>query len=122
MKDAPPTILSHTDPAVRQVLVSVSVSASGRLVCQPAVLDVSGVNVLINFELQTAGWAFPPSQAVVVRDGGAQFPLPSWTVHAQQAALLDVDTEAGDFAYTVQVQHVVTGQRLSLDPSIRNQL
>ena len=109
---------TQRDPRVRQVLVSVN--ASGQLVCLPSVVQVSGPGVLISFELQSAGWEFPGTGAVVVTAGGAQFPWPSWTLDKQHAALLDEDSEAGDFSYTVHVHKPETGQRLSLDPTIRN--
>jgi hypothetical protein len=103
---------------VRHVLVSVN--AQGQPSCVPEVLDVSGEDVLITFHLNAADWIFPDTGAVVVQNGGTQFPIPSWTVHKKQAALLDCDSAAGDFSYTVWVQHAQTGRRASVDPTIRN--
>jgi hypothetical protein len=110
---------ASADPNVFHVLVTVSVS--GKMLCTPSTLNVTGSNVLISFELQSADWVFPSSDAVVVSNGGTQFPLPSWTVNDKQAALLDQDSAPGSFSYTVNVQHVATGRKLSLDPSIQNQ-
>lgn len=103
---------------VRHVLVTVN--AQGQPSCVPELLDVSGEDVLITFHLNAADWVFPDTDAVVVTNGGSQFPIPSWTVHKKQAALLDCDSAPGDFSYQVNVQHVQTGQRASVDPTIRN--
>ncbi len=106
------------EQAVRHVLVSVN--ALGQPSCVPELLDVSGEDVLITFHLNAADWVFPDTGAVVVNGGGAQFPIPAWTVHKKQAALLDCDSAPGDFSYTVNLQHVPTGRRASVDPTIRN--
>jgi hypothetical protein len=106
------------DPSVRHVLVNVN--AAGQAVCTPAELDVSGAGVLISFHLNGSDWEFPDSGAVVVSNGGSQFPIPSWTVHKKLAALLDCDSEPGSFDYSVTVQHAVTGRRVKVDPTIRN--
>jgi hypothetical protein len=107
------------DPSVRHVLVTVD--AAGRPSCVPALLPVSGADVLITFHLNGSDWVFPDSGAVVVTGGGSQFPIPSWTVHKKLAALLDCDNQPGDFSYTVTVQHVGTGRRVTADPTIRNE-
>ncbi|WP_425257998.1 hypothetical protein ACPOLB_21050 [Rubrivivax sp. RP6-9] len=107
------------EQAVSHVLVSVD--AAGNISCQPAELDVSGSNVLIVFALAARDWVFPDSGAIVVANGGTQFPIPAWTINNKQAALLDCDTAAGTFSYTVTVQHTSSGQRKSLDPTIKNQ-
>jgi hypothetical protein len=109
-------------PAAANVLsVQVSVSADGTPVCTPELLDVSGRDVLIAFQLAAADWIFPSQDAVVVKDGGNQFPFPSWTVHRKLALLFDRNTSQGRFQYTVYVKHVVTGEVRSVDPTIRNE-
>lgn len=112
---APDTV----EQTVRQVLVTVD--TAGTITCQPAELDVSGANVLIVFALASRDWIFPDSGAVVVANGGTQFPIPAWTINNKQAALLDCDSSPGAFSYTVTVQHSTTGERRSLDPTIKNQ-
>ncbi|MBT9490160.1 MAG: hypothetical protein IV093_21865 [Rubrivivax sp.] len=106
------------EQSVRHVLVSVD--AQGQPSCVPELLDVSGSDVLITFHLNAADWVFPDTGAVLVQNGGTQFPIPSWTVHKKQAALLDCDSAAGEFSYTVVVQHAQTGRRARVDPTIRN--
>ena len=107
------------EQTVRHVMVNVD--AAGNMTCVPDELDVSGSEVLITFHLNGNDWAFPDTEAVVVSDGGSQFPIPSWTVHKKQAALLDCDNTPGSFSYTVTVEHTSTGHRRSLDPTIKNQ-
>ena len=107
------------DQTVRHVIVNVD--AAGSLSCVPAELNVTGADVLISFHLHGDDWIFPATGAVVVSDGGSQFPLPSWTVHKKQAALLDCDSAPGTFSYTVNVQHAVTGKTRRLDPTIKNE-
>ena len=101
--------------------VKVDVDAAGKMSCLPALLNVSGSDVLITFHLQNSDWIFPDTGAVVVCNGGSQFPIPSWTVNRKQAALLDCDSAEGTFSYTVTVQHAGTGRRISLDPTIKNE-
>lgn len=103
--------------------VIVKVDATGNLSCTPAILSVSTPNVDLLFIVQTTGWAFPASNAVVVADPGTQFPNGSQTVPPAntRATLYDANTLPGDFAYTVTVQHVTSGQVLRLDPTIRNE-
>ena len=112
-----------TPDAVEQNVqhVLVTVDAAGTITCAPAQLDVSGTDVLITFLLSGSDWIFPDTGAVVVSNGGSRFPIPSWTVNKKQAALLDCDTAAGSFSYTVTVQHAVTGRTRSIDPTIRNE-
>lgn len=107
--------------AVNVQSVQVSVTADGTPVCAPELLDVSGSDVLIAFQLDAAEWIFPANGAVVVKDGGNQFPFPSWTVHRKLALLFDRNTSQGSFQYTVFVKHVVTGEVRSVDPTIRNE-
>jgi hypothetical protein len=115
------TLGSEAPTAVNVLSVQVSVSADGTPVCTPELLDVSGRDVLIAFQLAAADWIFPSQDAVVVKDGGNQFPFPSWTVHRKLALLFDRNTSQGRFQYTVYVKHVVTGEVRSVDPTIRNE-
>jgi len=108
------------EQAVQHVLVNVD--TAGNISCAPAQLNVTGSDVLITFLLSGSDWAFADSEAVVVSGGGSQFPIPSWTVNNKQAALLDCNTQPGSFSYTVTVQHVVTGHKRSMDPTIKNEV
>lgn len=102
--------------------VFVTINGQEVVRCTPDPVDVSGVNVLINFRIVTDGWVFPDTGAVTVADGGTTFPYPSWTLGPQSAALLDTGVEKGDFSYTLALTHVASGRRVTVDPSIRNQV
>jgi len=112
-----------TPEAVEQTVrhVVVNVDAAGNISCVPAELNVSGADVLITFALDGNGWVFPDTGAVVVTNGGSQFPIPSWTLNRKQAALLDCDSSPGSFSYTVTVQHQTSGHKRSIDPTIKNE-
>lgn len=101
--------------------VHVSIAPDGDPVCTPELLDVSGRDVMIAFTLDAHDWVFPSHRAVVVTDGGTQFPFPSWTVNRKLALLFDRNTSQGSFQYTVSVRHVPTGEIRSVDPTIRNE-
>lgn len=103
---------------IKQVSVTVS---GGVVTCTPSTAVINQSNVLIVLQLQTTGYAFPSTDAIVVANPGTQFPNPSWTVDANTAAIQDVNSAAGNFSYTVTVVEVDNGNRLSLDPSIRNE-
>lgn len=103
--------------------VIVKVDADGKPTCTPAILSVSAPSVDLLFILQATGYVFPASNAVVVTNPGTQFPNGSQTVPPAntRATLYDANTLPGDFAYTVTVQHVASGQQSSVDPTIRNE-
>lgn len=117
----PVTFETDAPTAVNVQSVQVTVTADGTPVCTPELLDVSGRDVLIAFQLDAADWKFPSQDAVVVKDGGHQFPFPSWTVKRHLALLFDRNTSQGSFQYTVYVKHVPTGVVRSVDPTIRNE-
>jgi len=93
-------------------------------VCSPDVAVVRGRDAMLTFQLQTPGYVFRPSDAVVVTNPGTQFPHPSRTLPPDDTTvtLLDLGTERGTFDYTVWVQPVQGGKPLSLDPTIQNEL
>ena len=99
--------------------VNVSVSA-GQVSCAPDPAKVSAANVLIVFDLQTAGYAFPATSAVVVMSPASQFPYPSWTISPGCAALLDIDGDTNTYNYTVNVVDLSSGNTISVDPIIKN--
>lgn len=101
--------------------VFVTITGDNVVRCTPDPVVVSGSNVLINYRLVTDGWVFPDAGAVTVANGGPSFPIPSWTLAPQSAALLDTVQVKGDFNYSVTVTHVASGRRMTIDPAIRNQ-
>lgn len=105
-------------PGVRTVRVWVDGRGQPRAV--PEEVDVSGSGVLIQFLLMSEGWNFPSSDAVTVNGGGTQFPYPSWTQGPHRASLLDANTDTGTFQYTIAVVNTRTGDRVLLDPTIKN--
>ena len=107
--------------ASQPVQVQVSVDTSGNVRCSPDPVPVQGKAVLLNFKLVGDGWAFADKDAIVVTDPSGNFPYPSWTIKPTQAALLDLDQDTGEFAYTVSVVHTATGQCVKHDPTIQNE-
>lgn len=99
----------------------VTVDAGGTLSVLPDPANVTGPNVLLAFRLVGTDWVFPDDGAIVVQDGGSAFPYPAWTVNPQLAVLLDLDPSPADFQYTVTVVHATTQQRISIDPTIKNE-
>lgn len=104
---------------IRRLIVTVD--AAGTMTVMPDPVDVAGPNVLLAFRLVGADWVFPDEGAIVVHAGDSAFPYPAWTVNPQLAVLLDLDPSPADFHYTVSVVHSTTQQRVSIDPTIRNQ-
>jgi len=104
--------------------VIVTVDAKKNVVCTPEAVKVSGCDTVLKFLLQTDGYVFRESDAVVVSDPGKQFPFPSRTLpkHPTKATLYDHNTVGGDFKYSVYVKDVATGAILFVDPTINNDL
>ena len=104
--------------------VTVTVDAGGTIACTPDPVPVRGPSALLKFALQADGYVFPQDGAVVVNDSSPQFPQPSHTLPPNDttATLLDLNTQAGSFKYTVTVKQVASGQLLQLDPTIQNDL
>jgi hypothetical protein len=99
--------------------VTVSI-VKGQPVCSPEVVDVDAANTLITFALASDDYHFPDTGAVVVHDGGSDFPYASWTLKKRQAALFDLNAIDGNFSYTVTVVHNESGLVLTVDPGIKN--
>lgn len=112
--------MNTTAPSNIQRLI-VTVDATGTLTVMPDPVRVAGSNVLLAFRLLGSDWAFPDEGAIVVHDGGSAFPYPAWTVNPQLAVLVDLDSSPADFHYTVSVVHTTTQQRVSVDPTIKNE-
>ncbi len=104
---------------VQRVLIEVS--PEGVVTAFPDPVSVRGSDVLLAFRIKTADWIFPETGAIVVPNGGAAFPYAAWTVNPQLAVLVDANPAPGAYDYFVTVQHVTTGQRIRVDPTIRNE-
>lgn len=115
------SVLSPDAVAQTVARVNVSVQPDGQISCDPEPLVVQGQDVQIAFVLNSAGWIFPATGAVVVQGASSlQFPQPSKTVGDRLVTLLDRNTVAGNFSYTVYVQNANTGVVRHIDPTIRN--
>lgn len=103
--------------------VTVTVDANEQITCTPDQLTVTGSDAVLRFTLQSSGYTFPTSAAVVVDNPGTQFPFPSRTLAKTppQATLYDHCSEANSFKYTVTVQRVSDGGLISFDPMIINE-
>lgn len=107
-------------PKTKQV--TVTVDTAGEVVCTPSTTTVNGgSNFLVTFKLQTPGYVFPGTDAVVVTNPGNQFPYGSWTTNPTTASIYDANTQAGDYPYTVTVINTSTGGQHSMDPLIKNE-
>jgi hypothetical protein len=112
--------MTPTDTSNIQRLI-VSVDAGGTISVMPDPVNVAGPDALLAFRLVGADWVFPDEGAIVVHAGGSAFPYPSWTVNPQLAVLVDLDPSPAEFHYTVSVVHSTTRQRVSIDPTIKNE-
>lgn len=102
------------------VFVDVRVSADEQVSFSPDPVNATTAFTLMVFRLKTAGWAFADENAIEVAEPGNQFPTRSWTEQADRASLLNLTTEAGQFKYSVTLVNKATGQRLVIDPIIKN--
>jgi hypothetical protein len=103
--------------------VDVTVDGNGTIQCTPDPVSARGGNAVLKFDLQTSGYVFPDSGAIVITDPGTQFPDPSQTQPSKTTVHLnDRNTERGDFKYTVTVKRLSDGQLIEHDPIIKNEL
>ncbi|HEV8692004.1 MAG TPA: hypothetical protein VGQ91_17000 [Ideonella sp.] len=101
--------------------VSISVSTPGGISCSPdAVPAGTSPNVTITFTLQTTGYRFASSNAIVVPSPSNQFPSPSITVSSNQVTLFDVNSDQNTYKYVVNLVRTSDNQPLSVDPTILN--
>ena len=100
--------------------VGVSIDAEGTIHVKPDPVVVDTNNALVVFTLATDGWHFPATGAIVVTTPNSDFPYSAWTVKPQQAAILDLGNDVGEYEYTVTIVNNATGQVVSLDPVIKN--
>jgi hypothetical protein len=102
---------------VKHVKVTVS---DGVISCNPEDVIAKSANTLLVFTLETAGYVFPDSDAVVVTGGGAEFPYPLWKEAPKVVALYDRNSNQATYNYTIAVVDQFSGQRFSVDPAITN--
>ena len=102
--------------------VAVTVGTNQQITVEPNPAVIEDPNVYLKFELQTTGYKFPTSNAVVVSSPGTQFPDASQTWESGlTVTLLDVNSQTGDYSYSVYVQPDTGGPLLRHDPTIRNE-
>lgn len=102
--------------------VDVSVGANNAVSCSPDPVPVHGPNVNLKFNLVTPGYVFAPTGAVVVTDGGNEFPDASKTsADGKTATLHDRNSAKASYKYTVTVQPSGGGQPIVYDPTIQNE-
>jgi len=101
--------------------VIVTVDTDSKVSCDPDPIWADGRKIHLQFLLQTDGYIFPEDNAIVVQNGGTEFPDPSRTVGPDNvvAKIYDHNSSAGTFKYTVTVQKVGGGQ-IVYDPTIHN--
>ncbi|MBI3368263.1 MAG: hypothetical protein HY021_07410 [Burkholderiales bacterium] len=105
----------------QQFDVTVSVDPRTKaLTCSPDPVTVTCADGQLRFELANSGYGFPKENAIVVTDGGTQFPLPcNW--HSNQLVTLhDKASHKGSYKYTVTVVNLASGEKIVLDPGIDN--
>jgi len=100
--------------------VSVTVDAGGNITCTPDPVLVSTHNALVAFTLDTDGYKFPDTNAVVINVPHSDFPYSAWTIKPKLAGIADLCNNADSYEYTVTVVNIATGKSISLDPVIKN--
>ena len=75
---------------------------------------------LVAFCLDTDGWHFPDTNAVVINTQSSDFPYSAWTIKPKLAGIADLCRIQGPHKYTVTVVNDATGVASSLDPVIHN--
>ena len=102
--------------------VTVTVGANNKVDCKPDPVPVNGPNVKLKFELATDGYVFAAQDAIVVTDGGSEFPDRSKTASdGKTATLHDKNSARAYFKYTVTLQPAGGGQPIVYDPGIQNE-
>ena len=100
--------------------VFVTVIANGELSFSPDPVVIQKKNALVTFNLVTPGYVFPfDGTALTISDGDDEFPI-AWYINPVMIGLADYNNDVDDYAYTMTVQNIQTGQRISKDPSISN--
>jgi hypothetical protein len=115
--------------------VSISVGANLAVACQPSSINVSGGPATLSFQIsqdaQSAGWQFDTSQElvadedeyfgiVIYGDDATEF-KGARLLSPTEVTFTDADDNSQTCSYLVKLENRFTGQRISSDPSIRNQ-
>jgi hypothetical protein len=101
--------------------VSVTVTNGNELQFAPDPVTILKPNALVTFNLLTPGYIYPvDGTALVVNDDQGEFPI-AWYISPVSIGLADYNNAAGDYSYTMSVQDIATGQRISKDPQITNE-
>jgi hypothetical protein len=101
--------------------VDITLGTDGTWICTPDPLVVHDRNVNLTFTIGTPGYSFPAERAIVVHNGGSDFPDPSKTKDATTAKLHDKNSAAGRFKYDVNLVRDSDRQPIVIDPTIDNQ-
>ncbi len=99
---------------------SVTVDSAGMPSVTPDPVVVTTNNALVVFSLDTPGYNFPETGAIVVILPNDQFPYSSWTIKPTCAAIYDKNSDAHNYKYNVTVVNTATGVATTLDPTIKN--
>jgi hypothetical protein len=111
-----------SDTPKRVVPVTVDVSDSGEITCDPnpVPIDQGASSVLITFTLSATGYRFKKHKAIAMDVPQDDFPYASWTLDDTQACLFDRNKDADTLKYTVTLVNTSTGKEISVDPEIKN--
>jgi hypothetical protein len=93
----------------------------GQWVCDPDPVKVHQRNVEMAFYLDTAGYSFAPTDAIVVRNGGDEFPTRSVTKTPTKAQLHNKNSARASFKYDVNLIRNSDGHPIVIDPVIDNE-
>jgi len=101
-------------------VVSVTVINDNELQFTPDPVVITKPGSMIIFSLLTPGYMFPvDGTALVVNDDEGEFPI-AWYLSPVSIGLADYNNNAGAYSYTMTVQNIATGARVSQDPTIEN--
>lgn len=101
--------------------VSVTVVNGNELQFSPDPVEISKKNSMITFNLLTPGYIFPVdgTSLIVEDDDETEFPI-AWYLSPVMIGLADYNNNAQDYEYTMTVQNIATGARITKDPQIKN--
>jgi len=91
---------------------------NNRISVSPDPLPVTGNNINIHWDIDTAGWTFP-SNGIVITDPGDEFSDPEVQNNGKRFKWKDKNSSGGSYKYAINVTNGSTP--LSLDPTIINQ-
>lgn len=123
MSARPQTDLALADvaPSATVTVTVVTVRGKPTVVCSPDPVVVKTPERPMAFRLDAPGYVFRDEHAVVVSNGGTEFPRPSKTSKdGQQASLWNCDRNTASYKYSVFLKNTTTGEILFVDPTIQN--